>query len=131
MSSDTERLEEELDRAPGDNPIDPHRLRAGLRAYLIGLILAVGLTAASFWAAGTPLIYRPAVPIAISVLAVAQMGIHLVFFLHITTAPDNTNNVLALAFGFLIVCMVVLGSLWIMTHLEHNTHSMQEMLHMP
>jgi cytochrome o ubiquinol oxidase subunit IV len=131
MSSDTERLEEELDRAPGDNPIDVHRLRAGLRAYLLGLVLAAGLTAASFWAAGTPLIYRPAVPIAISVLAVAQMGIHLVFFLHITTAPDNTNNVLALAFGFLIVCMVVLGSLWIMTHLEHNTHPMQEMLHMP
>jgi hypothetical protein len=33
------------------------------------------------------------------VLAIAQMGVHLVFFLHITTGPDNTNNVLALAFG--------------------------------
>ena len=36
-------------------------------------------------------------------LAIAQMGVHLVFFLHITTGPDNTNNVLALAFGVLIV----------------------------
>ena len=35
------------------------------------------------------------------VLAVAQMGVHLVFFLHITTGPDNYNNVLALAFGVL------------------------------
>jgi len=27
------------------------------------------------------------------------MGVHLVFFLHVTTGPDNTNNVMALAFG--------------------------------
>jgi cytochrome o ubiquinol oxidase operon protein cyoD len=32
----------------------------------------------------------------LAVLAIAQMGVHLVFFLHITTGPDNTNNVLAL-----------------------------------
>ena len=40
---------------------------------------------------------------AMLVLAIAQMGIHLIFFLHITTSPDNTNNVMALAFGTLIV----------------------------
>jgi cytochrome o ubiquinol oxidase operon protein cyoD len=51
------------------------------------------------------------------------MGVHLVFFLHITTAPDNTNNVLALAFGVLIVFLVVVGSLWIMADL--NTNLMQ------
>ena len=53
-------------------------------------------------------------------LAVAQMGVHLVFFLHITTGPDNTNNVLALAFGVLIVTVVVAGSLWIMTDLNES-----------
>ena len=53
-------------------------------------------------------------------LAIAQMGVHLVFFLHITTGPDNTNNVLALAFGVLIVFLVVAGSLWIMADLNDN-----------
>jgi cytochrome o ubiquinol oxidase subunit IV len=48
------------------------------------------------------------------------MGVHLVFFLHITTGPDNTNNVLALAFGVLIVTLVVAGSLWIMANLNAN-----------
>ena len=57
---------------------------------------------------------------ALVVLAVAQMGVHLVFFLHITTGPDNTNNVLALAFGVLIVVLVIGGSIWIMGHLNHN-----------
>jgi len=52
----------------------------------------------------------------------------LVFFLHITTAPDNTNNVLALAFGVLIVLLVVVGSLWIMTDLNTNMMSSAELM---
>ena len=42
------------------------------------------------------------------------------FFLHITTGPDNTNNVLALAFGILIALLVLAGSLWIMGDLHAN-----------
>jgi len=116
------------DVAPGQSDEDGRgRLAAGLRSYFIGLALAVALTAASFWAYGTHLIYGPGVPIALVTLALAQMGIHLVFFLHITTAPDNTNNVLALAFGVLIVCIVVFGSLWIMAHLDHMNSAMSQM----
>ena len=59
-----------------------------------------------------------------------QRGVHLVFLLHLTTAPDNINNSLALAFGFLIVCIVVLGSIGIMTQLNHDVHSMQEIMQM-
>jgi cytochrome o ubiquinol oxidase operon protein cyoD len=44
------------------------------------------------------------------VLAIAQIGVHLVFFLHITTGPDNTNSILALAFGVLIVILLMGGS---------------------
>jgi cytochrome o ubiquinol oxidase operon protein cyoD len=62
----------------------------------------------------TNLIWGPGIPTALIVLAVAQIGVHLVFFLHITTAPDNTNNILALAFGILIVALIIGGSLWIM-----------------
>ena len=69
---------------------------------------------------GTSLVWQPSIPIALLVLAVAQMGVHLVFFLHITTGPDNYNNVLALAFGVLIVLLLIVGSLWIMTHLNQN-----------
>jgi cytochrome o ubiquinol oxidase subunit IV len=36
-------------------------------------------------------------------------GAHLVFFLHIGTGADHTNNVLALAFGVLMVALVVAG----------------------
>jgi cytochrome o ubiquinol oxidase subunit IV len=63
---------------------------------------------------------QPGIPLGLAVLAIAQMGVHLVFFLHITTGPDNTNNVLALAFGVLIVTIVVAGSLAIMSNLNDN-----------
>lgn len=108
------------DAAPGDAGIDEQELAGGARGYTFGLGIALLLTAASFWAASTDLVWGPAVPAAILVLAVAQMGVHLVFFLHVTTGPDNTNNVIALAFGVLIVLLVVGGSIWIMTHLDHN-----------
>jgi cytochrome o ubiquinol oxidase operon protein cyoD len=91
-----------------------------IQGYLIGLALAVLLTAASFYVVYTHLIWGPAIPIALVVLAVAQIGVHLVFFLHITTDPDNTNNVLALAFGVLIVALIIGGSLWIMDHLNQR-----------
>ena len=91
---------------------------SGVLVYTTGLFLAVILTATSFWVANTTLLWAPGVALGLAVLAIAQMGVHLVFFLHITTAPDNTNNVLALAVGVLIVFLVVAGSLWIMGDLS-------------
>jgi len=111
------------DRAPGDTSTPPGAQAAppaGFLVYTIGLFLAVVLTATSFWVANTSLLWAPGVPLGLAVLAIAQMGIHLVFFLHITTGPDNTNNVLALAFGVFIVALVIAGSLWIMANLNEN-----------
>ena len=54
------------------------------------------------------------------VLAFAQVGVHLVFFLHLGSAPDHTNNILALAFGVLIVFLVITGSVWIIANLNSN-----------
>jgi cytochrome o ubiquinol oxidase operon protein cyoD len=58
------------------------------------------------------------------------MGVHLVFFLHITTGPDNVNNVMALAFGVLIVLLLIVGSLWIMMHMNHDMLPMDQTMQM-
>jgi cytochrome o ubiquinol oxidase operon protein cyoD len=119
------------DAAPGNQETGEQGIAAGVRNYLIGLALAAGLTVASFWvASGTNLIYAPGVAMALAALAIGQMGVHLVFFLHITTGPDNTNNVLALAFGVLIVGIVIAGSLWIMYHLNINMMVSGDMMDM-
>src|SRR6202035_3746851 len=103
---------------------------AGVLVYTIGLVLAVALTATSFWVANTSLLWGPGIPLGLVVLAIAQMGIHLVFFLHITTGPDDTNNVLALAFGILIVLLVVARSLLIMANLNDNMMPPPELMNM-
>ena len=115
--------------------IDPYRIGRG-RDWLsaggigVGHVLASALTAASFYVLNTSLIWGPGIPVALVVLAIAQIGVHLVFFLHITTAPDNTNNVLALAFGVLIVALVIGGSLWIMDNLNRRMMPMDEIIQM-
>jgi cytochrome o ubiquinol oxidase operon protein cyoD len=116
------------DHAPGDEP----REDSGrwVRNANIGLGFSVVLTVAAFLLTVSPVIYGPSVPVALIVLAIAQMGVHLVFFLHITTGPDNTNNVLALAFGVLVVFLVVVGSIWIMDHLTHNMMPMEQPMQM-
>ena len=122
-----------FDRAPGDRPILTDREEGtsyGVLVYTIGLVLAVILTATSFWVANTSLLWAPGIYLGLAVLAIAQMGVHLVFFLHITTGPDNTNNVLALAFGVLIVFLVVVGSLWIMTNLNDNMMPPPELMNL-
>jgi cytochrome o ubiquinol oxidase operon protein cyoD len=75
-------------------------------------------------------IYPHGVPILLGVLAIAQMGIHLVFFLHISSAPDQTNNILALAFGVFVVGLLVFGSMIIMAHLNHNMMPMDRLMQM-
>ena len=113
-----------FDNAPGDERADGTGIADGVRGYLIGLALASGLTIVSFLVSGTGLVWAPSIPVALVTLAVAQMGVHLVFFLHLTSGPDNTNNIMALAFGVLIVLLVIGGSLWIMSHLNANMNVM-------
>lgn len=102
------------DVGPGFIEARERTIREGIQGYLLGLVLAALLTVASFYVVSTNLIWGPGIPAALVVLAVAQIGVHLVFFLHLTSAPDNTNNILALAFGVLIVGLIMAGSLWIM-----------------
>jgi cytochrome o ubiquinol oxidase operon protein cyoD len=115
-------------QAQGAAPGVDSRERHGARSYLIGLLSAVPLTVASFWAATSSLVYPPAVPVLLAALAIAQMGVHLAFFLHISSAPDQTNNFLALAFGVFVTALIVFGSMMIMSHLNHNMMAMDDLM---
>jgi cytochrome o ubiquinol oxidase operon protein cyoD len=111
-------LQDSHDKAPGGSR------RGGALMYLAGFFFAVVLTLASFWAAGTDAVWGPAVPILLAALAVGQMGVHVVFFFHISSGPDDTNNFLALAFGIFVVGLVVFGSMLIMANLNANMMDM-------
>jgi cytochrome o ubiquinol oxidase operon protein cyoD len=111
---------------PGDAP----SWKSGLVKSLIGLAASIVLTLASFWAAGTHQVWGPGVPVLLAALAIGQMGVHLVFFLHISSGPEGTNTILALAFGVFVVALVVFGSLIIMANLDAGMVSMDGLMRM-
>jgi cytochrome o ubiquinol oxidase subunit IV len=105
------------DRTPG---VEEREHGASYFSYTVGLGLAVLATIASFIVSQTNLLWTPGIPVGLIVLALAQIGVHLVFFLHLGIGSDSTNNVLALAFGVLIVFLVITGSIWIIANLNSN-----------
>src|SRR5262249_53502025 len=105
------------DRTPG---VEEHEPTASYLSYTVGLGLAILATIASFVVSQTNLLWPPGVPVGLIVLAFAQIGVHLVFFLHLGSGPDSTNNILALAFGVLIVFLVLTVSIWIIAN--HNSN---------
>ena len=119
----------DLDTAPGD-PHAESDPAEGLLSYGVGLGLAVLLTVVAFVLAETHLVWGPSIPIALCVLAVGQMAIHLIFFLHMGSGPDNVNNIMALAFGVVIVFLIIIGSLYIMDNLNQNMMPAAQMLNM-
>jgi cytochrome o ubiquinol oxidase operon protein cyoD len=116
--------------AQGQSPGINRTRRGGVLSYLVGLVFALFLTLASFWAAGTTMVYGPAIPVLLAALAVAQMGVHVVFFFHISSGPEDTNNFLALAFGIFVVALVVFGSMLIMANLDGNMPSLDQLMKM-
>ena len=105
------------DRTPG---VEHEESTANFLSYTAGLGLAILATIASFVVSQTSLLWPPGIPVGLVVLAFAQIGIHLVFFLHLGSGPDSTNNILALAFGVLIVFLVITGSVWIIANVNSN-----------
>lgn len=126
MNTEHQQTEDPQGEAPGTSEKPGHKLRS----YVIGIGLAGILTLMSFWVAGTDTVYGPGVPVLLGVLAIAQMGVHLVFFLHISSAPDQANNFLSLAFGIFVVGLVVFGSMLIMANLNDQMMPMEKLMEM-
>lgn len=115
------------DDAPAEADADSS---TNLQSYLIGFGLALVLTLASFGAALTHWVWGPGLPVLLAVLAIAQMGVHLVFFLHVSSSPDSVNTVLALAFGIFVVGLVVFGSMIIMANLNTQMMPLEDLMRM-
>jgi len=91
-----------------------------LGGYLVGFVLAVVLTAASFWLVLHGGLPRETTLIGLAVLAAVQIVVHLVFFLHLNSSSSQRWNVTAFGFTALTVVIVIFGTLWVM----HNVSMM-------
>ena len=102
---------------------EPHGGQGGAhgathRQYVIGFLLAILLTAIPFVlvmshsVAGTPLL--------IAGFAVAQIIVHVVYFLHVNGSEGQRWNLMALLYTAIVVGIILGGSIWIMHHLDLN-----------
>jgi cytochrome o ubiquinol oxidase operon protein cyoD len=90
-----------------------------VKSYSIGFILAIILTLASYFAVTNGGFSEVGVIAVISVLAVVQIIIQLVFFLHL--GRDKVKwKAAAFYTMFIILVLIVGGSLWIMYNLDYN-----------
>ena len=99
---------------------------ASVKSYMIGFVLSVILTAVPFGLVMNTNHYgftADTVLSAILLLAVVQVFVHVVYFLHMDRSAEQRWNVLAFSFTVMILAIVVSGSIWIMhnatTNMEH------------
>lgn len=95
------------------------------RGYLIGFILSVILTAVPFWLVMTGVMAVQTTAAIVVTLAVIQIVVHTIFFLHVNTKAEGGWTLVTLVFTAIIVLIVIFGSLWIMYHLHGNMMPMQ------
>lgn len=93
-----------------------------VKRYLIGLLLAITLTAIPFALVSTAVLSKPVTLAIIAITAIAQILVHLRYFLNLTFSPRNTWFVVAIVFTAVILLIMAGGTLWIMFDL--NRHMM-------
>lgn len=96
----------------------PHGTR---RSYWIGFLLSVVLTAVPFALVMTGAIADPRLAAGIVMaMAVVQIVVHMVYFLHMNSRSENGWTMMALIFTVIILVIVIAGSLWVMHNMNVN-----------
>ncbi|RJK65762.1 cytochrome o ubiquinol oxidase subunit IV [Serratia marcescens] len=91
-----------------------------MKSYLIGFILSIILTVIPFAMVMNGTASHSTILAVVVGMAVIQVIVHLVYFLHMNTSSEERWNLVALLFTAMIIGIVVVGSLWIMYNLNIN-----------
>jgi len=121
------------DASPHDAGHDSHAQSHGsLRGYITGFVLSVVLTAIPFWLVMSGAIEsRQLTAFLVMALAVAQIVVHMVYFLHMDGRSEGGWSMMALVFTLILVVIALAGSLWVMYHLNTNMMPVHEMRQIP
>lgn len=92
-----------------------------VKSYAIGFILSVILTAIPFWLVMGN-VFKDSSTTAFVILgfAAVQIVVHMIYFLHMNSRSEGGWSLLALIFTIILVVIVLVGSIWVMYHLNHN-----------
>ena len=92
-----------------------------LGGYMTGFVLSVVLTAIPFWLVmGNVLSDALTTSIAVMAFAAVQIVVHMIYFLHMNTKSEGGWTFLALIFTLTLVIVTLVGSIWVMYHMDRN-----------
>lgn len=103
-----------------NTPISPHGAETTIKPYLVGVVLALVLTAIPFGLVATHTLPPKQMFVVIGAAAIIQVAVHLRYFLHLDLKPSSQNNLIALCFAAVALLMLVGGTLWIMFGLNYH-----------
>jgi len=106
-----------------DLPEVQKRWPSTLKAYLTGLLLSLVLTLVSFGLVSAHLLEGHLLALVLITLAGLQAAVQLVLFLHVGKDPKPQWGTLIFFFMFLVLLIIVVGSLWIMHDLDNRVMS--------
>ena len=101
-----------------DHDVGPH---SSLKEYVIGFVLSVILTAIPFWLVmANAITDRTTAVLVLGGLAVVQIVVHMVFFLHMNGKVEGGWTMLSTIFTVVFVAIAIAGTLWVMFHMNTN-----------
>jgi cytochrome o ubiquinol oxidase operon protein cyoD len=100
---------------------ESYDIHASYKDYAIGFVLSVILTAIPFWLVMANVL-KSSVTTALVILGfgAVQIVVHMVYFLHMNTHSEGGWNMLAFVFTLILVVIALVGSIWVMYHLNYN-----------
>lgn len=94
-------------------------VRSILGSYITGFILSILLTLTAYVSIANASLGSQTVAIIIG-LAVTQLLVQLIFFMHLGRGRSARLNLVIFGFMLTVIGIVVIGSLWIMENLDYN-----------
>lgn len=89
----------------------------------LGFVLSLLLTISSYMVVTQQLLVGPSASFVILTLAFLQFVVQMIFFLHLDKENGPRWNLMVFISTVFVVLLVVVGSIWIMTHLNYNMMS--------
>ncbi len=114
------RTAEEHAQDKSENLHDEAHAHGSFKSYMTGFVLSVILTAIPFWLVMTGTLDKNWTIAIVMGMAVVQIVVHMIFFLHMDAKSEAGWNMMALFFTIIVLVIVLAGSLWVMYHLNTN-----------
>lgn len=94
--------------------------KEALFSYVTGFLLSIFLTIIPYVMVTERLFGKESLIFGVTFFAIAQLIVQIVFFLHLPAKQKPYWNIVVFMYTLIIVAFLVVGSLWIMYHLNTN-----------